>query len=64
MLDTLETRKTEIETFNRLLISMKPEKICCEPFKEFYETGEIVSAYEDTQEIDETQWWIDGFTHG
>lgn len=63
MLPSLEARKRDIESFNQLLTGAKPEKICCERFQDFYETGEIVFAYADTQEIDETQWFIDGLAH-
>jgi hypothetical protein len=60
---SLEARKVEIETFNQLVTGMKPEKICCERFRDFYETGEIVFAYANIREIDETQWFIDGLAH-
>jgi hypothetical protein len=63
MLASMETRKREIEAFNRFLTGTKPEKICCERFKEFYETGDIVFAYAKTQEIDETQWLVNGLAH-
>lgn len=42
---------------------MKPTKFCCERFKEFYQSGEIVYAYESSNEIDETDWIVDGFAH-
>jgi hypothetical protein len=45
------------------LTGARPEKICCERFKEFYEGGEITFAYTDTEEIDETQWFIEGLAH-
>jgi hypothetical protein len=63
MRSSMEMRKSEIKEFNRLLVGTKPEKICCELFKEWYETSEIVFAYAETQEIDETQWFVDGFAH-
>jgi len=42
---------------------MKPNKFCCERFKEFYKSGEVIYAYEKSTEIDETNWIIDGFGH-
>ena len=63
MCSSLEERKAEIEAYNRLLTGKKPGKICCERFIDSYQKKEIVFAYADTQEIDETQWFVDGFTH-
>ncbi len=42
---------------------MKPNIFCCERFKEFYNSGEIIYAYEKSNEIDETDWIVASFAH-
>jgi len=42
---------------------MKPNNFCCERFKKEYEDGPIQYAYEDTNETDETDWYVESFTH-
>lgn len=42
---------------------MKPNVICCSRFKEFFDAGKIVYAYEKAAEPDETAWLINGFAH-
>jgi hypothetical protein len=42
---------------------MKPNNFCCERFKDFYDSGELVYAYEKSSRIDETDWIIDGLAH-
>jgi hypothetical protein len=37
--------------------------LCCERFKESYERGEISYSYENSSDIDETEWYIDEFYH-
>lgn len=41
----------------------KPNNFCCERFKDSYNEGDIAYAYEDFQDIDETDWFINGFAH-
>lgn len=60
---SLKERKAEIEEFNRQLTGTKPENFCCERFHDCYKEREILFAYADTQEIDETQWYVEGFFH-
>ena len=42
---------------------LKIKVFCCERFKESYELGEISYSYENHSEIDETEWYINGFYH-
>jgi hypothetical protein len=42
---------------------LKVQALCCERFRESYEQGEISYAYESTHDIDETEWYVNGFHH-
>ena len=42
---------------------MKPNTFCCERFKDFYNSGEVIYAYEKSTKIDETDWIVDSFAH-
>lgn len=42
---------------------MKPGNFCCERFKDFYEEGAIVYAYEKSSDLDETDWFIPDLGH-
>lgn len=39
------------------------EEVCCERFYEAYLAGEICYAYEKSQEIDETEWYVNELWH-
>ena len=42
---------------------LKGDLLCCEQFRQSYELGEITYAYEDGNDIDETEWFINEFYH-
>jgi len=46
-----------------LLPSRSLQNCCCERFADFFKSGEIRYAYEKHQEVDETEWIIDGVGH-
>lgn len=41
----------------------KPKKFCCERLKNAYKEGLLRYTYELTNEIDETDWFVEGFYH-
>ena len=43
--------------------NMKPTNFCCERFEDSYKEGGIRYAYENSPEIDETDWYIGDLAH-
>ena len=63
MAQSANIRERSIDEYNKLLTGIEPQEFCCKRFEEFYREGEISYAYSQSQEIDETQWIINGFAH-
>ena len=58
-----EASEAEIEQVKRKLAEGSNLSLCCPRFAEAHKSGEVVYAYSNSTNIDETSWFIPGLWH-